>query len=82
MKPRTLRLPASLAVAIVGVPAAIVLATTSCGGDDSPKDANSCPVFCVEGIGDAGMPPDGGCPVCADDSTGVAVCPMGCTPLG
>jgi hypothetical protein len=84
MKPRALRIPAVLAVAVVGVPAAIALVSASCGGDDAPpKDAmDGCAVYCVSGLTDAGVPPDGGCPVCADVSTGVGVCPEGCTPLG
>jgi hypothetical protein len=83
MKGRSLQLPAALAVAIVAVPAAIALATTSCGGDDaSQKDAmEGCAVYCVM-LDDAGTPPPDGCPLCADFSTGSAVCPEACQPLG
>jgi hypothetical protein len=83
MKRPSLRVPTSLAVAVVAVPMALVLAATSCGGDDDPpKDAmDGCAVYCVR-LTDAGVPPDGGCPICADFSTGAAVCPEGCTPLG
>lgn len=72
MKRRALRLPATLAVAILG-----------CDGDEPPKDATpGCAVYCVAGVTDAGVPPDGGCPLCADFSSGTPVCPSGCTPLG
>jgi hypothetical protein len=83
MKPR-LRLPTSLAVSVLGGGmAALAVAAASCGGDDPPKDAMmTCGVYCVGGIDDAGVPPDGGCPACADFSTGEPVCPAGCTPLG
>jgi hypothetical protein len=60
---------------------AVVAATTiSCGGDDEQNP--SCHIYCFEGVTDAGVPPDGGCPLCADVSTGTPTCPSGCTPLG
>jgi len=79
-----LRVPKVLAVATLGTVATIAVATnTSCGGDDAPKDASGCAVFCAYFPDDAGtQEPDGGCPACASMNNGVYTCPMGCTPLG
>ena len=55
----------------------------SCGGDEPPLDAMTCAIFCFANPTDAGaQPPDGGCPLCADLSSGGPVCPAGCAPLG
>jgi hypothetical protein len=79
---RRLRVPAALAVATLGTVSTVALAT-SCGGDDAPKDAQGCAVFCIHIPDDAGTKePDGGCPACADFTNGIATCPMGCQPLG
>ena len=80
-KPSRLRVPAALAVATLGTATTIAVAA-SCGGDDPPKDANSCAVFCAGGLSDAGPEPDGGCPMCASFENGAYTCPVGCTPLG
>jgi hypothetical protein len=77
-----LRVPAALAVATLGTTATIALAT-SCGGDDAPKDAMGCAVFCAANFIDGGAPePDGGCPTCATENNDTYTCPTGCTPLG
>ncbi|HEX5058271.1 MAG TPA: hypothetical protein VFV99_02870 [Kofleriaceae bacterium] len=86
MKPRrALRVPVAL-VFTVGTAAAVVAsaASVSCGGDDdTKKDGGSCGVFCFASQNDGGVPPpDGGCPLCADFSSGTPVCPAGCDPLG
>jgi hypothetical protein len=80
---KRLRVPAALAVATLGAAATVALAaTSSCGGDDAPKDAAGCAVYCIGGVDDAAPPPDGGCPSCAELQGGTYVCPAGCTPFG
>jgi hypothetical protein len=78
VKRRPLRLPATLAVALLGTGGVIASTTMSCGTDEMP----TCNIYCFEGITDAGVPPDGGCPLCADLTSGAPTCPSGCTPLG
>lgn len=80
MKRRPLRLPATLAVALLGTGAVIATTSASCGGDDAMQP--TCDIYCFEGVVDGGVPPDGGCPLCAELTNGNPTCPSGCTPLG
>ncbi len=74
--PKRLSLPATLAVAVVGVASASTIAIVSCGGDDSPPQdctvQGECPTD-----GRVCITPDTFelcCPVCPVDNA----CPDGC----
>ena len=74
---KPLRLPAVLAVVVLGgASAAGLVSSVSCHGDNnSPKaDANNCALFCIPLTQDAGVT----CDTCAD----AGHCPTGCTPVG
>ena len=83
MKPRpSLRVPPVLVFTLGS--AAVTVAAISCGGDDDKTDAGmTCNIFCIENRTDGGVPPpDGGCPICADLTSGAPTCPGGCEPIG
>ena len=81
VKRRSLRVPATLAIAMIGTGVVVASTTASCGSDDEMEPA--CQIYCFDEPTDGGVPPpDGGCPLCADVSSDTPVCPAGCAPLG
>ena len=73
---RPLRVPAVLAVVVLGGASIAGLASAiSCGdGSSSKSDASSCELFCIPVTQDAGSV----CDSCAD----AGHCPTGCQPVG
>ena len=72
---KPLRLPAVLAVVVLGgATVAGVASVVSCGDSHAKPDADSCELFCIPRTQDAGVT----CETCAD----AGHCPTGCEPIG
>jgi hypothetical protein len=80
---KRIRVPAVLTVVTLGAATTIAVMAACSDGDDPPQDSGSCAVYCVGNFTDAGPPPPAeGCPNCAEEQSGMFVCPAGCTPFG